>query len=238
MMQHQLKARSGRPRQEWRRHLSAVLLALPLALLLPAGAVAQQAGQQEVPPLRTSAPEGAPSRVFRLFPGDVVELRVFREPEASGHYLVDERGTVVLPFVGRVNVTDEPMDDVRERLLSDLSRFLRNPSVDVVFLRRISVLGAVRNPGLYRVDPTMTVAEVMALAGGATPDGHTHRLDVVRDGVRIETSITRGSRLAELGLRSGDQLFVPERHWLSRNPAVGVSLLTGFVSILVALLLR
>lgn len=187
-------------------------------------------------PLRAQeAPQ--PVAAVVLYPGDVVELMVFREPDMSGQYLVDPRGTVVLPMLGRVKVTEEPVDDVRERLLGEYANYLRNPSVDVLFLRRITVLGSVRTPGLYRVDPTMSVAEVIALAGGPSPEGQTDRVHVVRDGNRLETRITRGT-IAEIGLRSGDQLYVPERHWASRNPAVTVSLLSGVISLAVALLLR
>ena len=41
----------------------------------------------------------------------------------------------------------------------------------VTFLRRVNVLGAVKEPGVYPVDETMTIANVLALAGGTTsPD--------------------------------------------------------------------
>jgi protein involved in polysaccharide export with SLBB domain len=199
-----------------------------LAVLLGAGTGGLHAQQ---------AAEAA-GRVFSLYPGDVVELKVWREPDLSGQFLVDERGTVVLPRLGRVTVTEESLDELRERLLSEYARFLRNPSVDVVFLRRITVLGAVRNPGLYRIDPTLTVADVLALAGGPTPEGQTSRIYVVRDGRRLEAEITETSSLGGTGIRPGDQLFVPERRWIARNPAVAVSLLSGVISLAVAFLIR
>jgi protein involved in polysaccharide export with SLBB domain len=204
--------------------------ALWLILFAASGAGhAPLAGQQAAEGLRRS---------IYLYPGDVVELRVWREPEFSGQFLVDERGTVVLPRLGRLTVTDQPMDELREKLLSEFGRFLRNPSVDVVFLRRITVLGAVRNPGLYRIDPTLTVADVLAMAGGPMPEGRTDRIHIVRDGVQLESMVTEGTRLGESEIRPGDQLFVPERRWISRNPAVAVSVLSGLVSIAVAFLIR
>jgi protein involved in polysaccharide export with SLBB domain len=212
--------------------MAGARIGLVMVLLLFAAVLPSRA--QQAP---SASAETATSPQLVLYPGDVVELRVFREEDISGQYLVDQRGTVVLPMLGRVPVTDAPLDEVRERLLAQYANYLRNPSVDVVFLRRVTVLGAVRTPGLYRVDPTMSVADVIALAGGPSPEGQSDRVHVVRDGHRMETRITQGS-IAEIGLRSGDQLYVPERHWSSRNPAVTVSLLSGGISLAVALLLR
>jgi polysaccharide export outer membrane protein len=97
---------------------------------------------------------------------------------------------------------------------------LVNPSIEVTTLRRLNVLGAVRNPGLYQIDPTVTVADAIALAGGIMDNGQSDRVELVREGKRLPANVNGTTRLADTPLRSGDQLFVPQRGWLSRNVGV------------------
>lgn len=184
--------------------------------------------------VKADAPET--TTAVHLRPGDVVRLRIWREPDLSGEFAVDERGRVVLPKIGQQYVIDETPDELRELLLEQYRRYLVNPSIEVVFLRRINVLGSVRAPGLHPVDPTMAVADALAMAGGITPDGRQDRIQLIRDGDVLTTDITHRTRIADLPIRSGDQLYVPERSWMSRNSAVVVSsavtLFTLFVGIL------
>ncbi len=199
------------------RRLALVLLP---ALLLTAGAAAQ-------------ASPGDPLR-----PGDLVRLRIWREPDMSGDFPVDESGMVVLPRVGPMRVTGEGPDQLRSRLVRAYEAFLQHSSIEVKLLRRVQVLGAVRNPGLYPVDATMTVADALALAGGTTPDGHPHRVELVRGGKRVPVQITGQTPISASSIRSGDQLFVPERSWLSRNTGLATAGITGGVSLIIALFTR
>lgn len=173
-----------------------------------------------------------------MHPGDVVRLRIWREPDLSGDFQVDETGSATFPKLGRIHVTAESTESLKSLLVRGYQEFLRNPSVEIVLLRRVNVLGAVRNPGLYSVDATMTVADALAVAGGATPDGDRHRIELLRGTSRTNVKISDQARIADLPLRSGDQIFVPERSWISRNPAVVAASLSAAASLVIALLLR
>jgi polysaccharide export outer membrane protein len=182
-----------------------------------------------------AAPTTAAHAVLR--PGDAVRLLIWREEEFSGEFTVAQDGSVVLPRLGRQEVMSETPDALRKRWLEEYGRYLRNPSIEITFLRRVTVLGAVREAGLKHVDPTMTIAQALALAGGTTPDGATDRIVLMRDGEPIQT-VSERTRIAETPLRSGDQLFVPERSWVSRNTGIVTALISGAVSVMVALLVR
>jgi protein involved in polysaccharide export with SLBB domain len=84
-----------------------------------------------------------------LRPGDVVRLRIWREPDLSGDFRVDEQGTVVFPKIGQKQVLGLQPDTLRSQLVRSYSVYLRNPAIEVTLLRRITILGGVRNPGLY-----------------------------------------------------------------------------------------
>ena len=172
-------------------------------------------------------PASGEGRKAVLQPGDMVRLRIWREPGMSGDYRVDESGTVVFPRIGALAVGQISTDSLRMLLVSIYSAQLRDPSIEVTVLRRVNVLGAVRNPGLYHVDPTMTVADVMAMAGGVSTDGNPNRVELVRQGQRVSVRLSQQSLVAESPIRSGDQLWVPERSWLARNATVVAAAVTA-----------
>ena len=173
-----------------------------------------------------------------LRPGDVVRLRIWREPDLSGDYDVDELGVAVFPKIGPLAVGRLTTDSVRTYLVATYTRFLQQPSVEVMFLRRINVLGWVRNPGLYHVDATMTLADVLAMAGGVTDDGNVKKIALYRGGQQVPGVLSEQSLLADLPLRSGDQLRVPQRSWMSRNSPVVIGASISGVALIAAALLR
>lgn len=156
----------------------------------------------------------------------------------SGDFAVDEGGRVTLPKLGTQTVVGQSASSLRERLIEAYREYLRNPSIEISILKRVNVLGAVKNPGLFPVDPTMTIADVVALAGGATSDGDRRRIELLRDNSRLDVSLSDQTRIADVPLRSGDQIFVPERSWISRNPTVIAASLSAAASLVIALLLR
>jgi polysaccharide export outer membrane protein len=171
-----------------------------------------------------------------LLPGDVLRLRIWREPDLSGEFPVDERGVATLPRLGEVRVTGLTPDSLRAQLVHDYARYLNNPSVEVTPLRRVAVIGAVRQPGLYPVDPTMRVSEVLALAGGAAADGKQDRVELRRGGERVEADLALVSTVGQSLIRSGDQLYVPQRGWLARNPWLVSGVLGAVTAVTVALI--
>ena len=205
-----------------------------LTLVLGALASGSELLAQSTPP--TAAPAGAPSGV--LLPGDLVRLRIWREPDLSGDFQVDEQGVVVLPKIGALSIRDMPAASLKAHLVERYSTYLRDPAIDVIVLRRVNVLGAVKNPGLYPVDATMTVADVFALAGGVAPDGNPDKGELIRSVTRLDVRLNRGTKIGDTPLQSGDQLYVPQRSWISRNPGVVAGTLTAVAGIVVSLLVR
>ncbi|HEX8430371.1 MAG TPA: polysaccharide biosynthesis/export family protein [Longimicrobium sp.] len=200
-------------------------LAAPLVLLMACALPA---------PAQTSAPA---SQVVSLGPGDVVKLVIWREEDLSGEFTVDANGVVTLPKIGDQRVAGIPVDQLRAQLVERFRTFLRNPSIIVTPLRRVQVLGEVRKPGLYTVDPTVTLAGAVALAEGATPEGDLANIRIVRDGRLVEGRVTPGSTLTGVDIRSGDQIFVGKRSWISRNSPVLFGALLSVVTTVAAVIL-
>jgi polysaccharide export outer membrane protein len=172
-----------------------------------------------------------------LLPGDILRVVIWREQDLSGDFQVDRDGTLVLPLLGKMQVVDRAWDTVKDDLMQDYLRELRNPSIELVPFRSVYVLGEVNLPGRYNVHPTNdNLAGAVSLAGGVTPDGDVTNMRVVRDGEIILNRIAGEQRLAELGIRSGDQLFIGRRGWLDRNSTFMASAILSVGGILVAIL--
>jgi polysaccharide export outer membrane protein len=173
---------------------------------------------------------------FMLEPGDVVQVSVWREKDLDCSCVVDEHGRLTLPMLGVVPVLSRPWDDLRDSLLADYGRQLRNPSVTLTPLRRVEVLGEVARPGQYLADPTLSLAGVVALAGGANGSGDLHRIRVVRDGKTIVRAASVEDMLLRSGIKSNDQIFVDRRPWIERNGSFVASALISTAALLVTIL--
>jgi polysaccharide export outer membrane protein len=170
-------------------------------------------------PLALSAFAGpaAAQQDATLRPGDAIRVEIWREGDLSGEFPVGVDGTVTLPLLGRRRLVDIPLAQVRDTLTALYQVHLRNPSINVTPIRRVSVLGEVQRPGLYGADPTLSLAGVVALAGGATPEGNLKRIRIVREGAVYRETVGAGETLSGADIRSGDQIIVEERSWMSRN---------------------
>jgi len=104
---------------------------------------------------------------------------------------------------------------LRERLNTDLSQLFQRPFIAVTPLFRVAVLGEVLKPGLLSADPTLTIFDLIALAGGPTRDANQNKLQLIRGGQNIRLSLDPAaiarSTLQELGVHSGDQVVVPRK---------------------------
>jgi len=75
----------------------------------------------------------------------------------------------------------------------------------------------VQRPSLYSIDPTMTVYDVIALAGGVTLAANQRKIQLLRGGEEVRlaldaTAIGRAT-LRDLGIRSGDHIVVPRKRF-------------------------
>lgn len=173
-----------------------------------------------------------------LRPGDIIKLWVYQQEDMTGEFPVPITGVVVFPKIGPRQVAGISKQALRDSLIAAYSEYLRTPSIDVVFLLRISIVGEVRDPGLYHVDETHSVSDALALAGGVTTQGKPDEVQLFRGSDMLEGSITRRTRIAELPLQSGDQLFVPQRGWFERNTIIMASLISGVMGLAVAFVLK
>lgn len=113
-------------------------------------------------------------REYLLGPSDVIELRVFGEPQFDGAFAVDGDGHLVVPFVEQpINAQCRSIKEVRKDVEGALSKFLKNPRVYMTVKEEKSrmpatVYGAVRSPAPYEMRRPARLLELISKSGGVT----------------------------------------------------------------------
>jgi polysaccharide export outer membrane protein len=177
-------------------------------------------------PLTGQQPGGPPPHpadsAHHLRSGDVLKIVVWGQSAYSGDYQIDERGVLEYPVLGELEVRDLTVAQLRDRIRQALETIFNSPFVTVRPQFRMAVLGRVERPGLYVVDPTLSVLDVVAMAGGPSASGNLNGVKLLRGGDQVRLGLEggiRGRTLQEIGVRSGDQIIVP-RKFLSREDII------------------
>ena len=147
-------------------------------------------------------------------PGRAIQVTIWQEPDLSGSYSIDSNGYVILPLIGRVQVSRFTKDSLEGYLVDEYSNYLRSPIIMVEPLIRIGVVGEVRSPGLYRVNPDSPLWDVIGLSGGFTSRANISKIRIMRSGEVVNEHLLpafeSGESLYTIGIQSGDQVFVPQ----------------------------
>jgi len=198
------------------RHSRLLLVALFALLVLGALACSKRGVQvTEMPPPATDD--------TTLGPGDVFSVRVYGEEALTGSHQVAPDGTINFPLLGAVQVNGLEPTVVAQKIQTQLVErdFLRDPHVSVYVeeyaSKRVSVVGAVADPGTFPLEPGMTVVQAISMAGGfsalADRDGTVVTRHVGEEIIRYRVPVDRVTKgqAADVEVAAGDIIFVPER---------------------------
>ena len=167
-------------------------------------------------------PQQADLRLEALGMGDMVRVTVFRNPELTTEGRVSERGTILFPMIGEVNIAGLTPSQAGARIADKLrsGKYVVNPEVTVSMMqvnsRQVSVLGNVVKPGRYPLDSTTAhLTDVIALAGGVGPTGSDEVTVITNRGgkqekvnVDMAEMFRRGDLTHNLTLEPGDTIYV------------------------------
>lgn len=197
-----------------------------MAVFLAAGAgvaVAQTtpAAPPPAPPAAVSPAESSSvvDSGYVLGTGDMIEVSVLGRPEFTTRARVRADGTIALPFIGDVNATDQTTlefgDAVTERLRS--GGYYADPIVSVEIAsyasRYVVVLGAVGQSGLQPVDRAYRVSEIIARAGGISPNGADYVVVTRATGEELRLpfeQLAMGGDSEDPVVNPGDKIYVPD----------------------------
>jgi polysaccharide biosynthesis/export protein len=108
---------------------------------------------------------------YVIGPDDVIAVNVFQVPDLSGTVQVDTEGNVLLPLIGSVPAAGRTVGQLSQQIAAAYgSRYVRDPKVTVSVKSseslKVTVDGAVMQPGIYPISSGTTLMQAIALAKG------------------------------------------------------------------------
>lgn len=108
---------------------------------------------------------------YQIGAKDLLEISVFEVPELNITVRVSENGMVTLPLLGEIKAEGLNRADLEKKIASMLEKnFLKNAQVTIFIKefqsKKISVMGAVKNPGEHDLIGRQSLLQVISMAGG------------------------------------------------------------------------
>lgn len=173
------------------------------------------------PALASEANVTPAAELYRVQPGDVLQISVWKEEDLKGEVLVQPDGGLSFPLAGEMMASGKSIAQLRAEIASKLEHYLPKPVVTVALKQiggnHIYVLGKVARPGEYPFSKPVDVMQALSLAGGTAPFAAVNDIVVLRrindEQVAIRfhyADVERGRELEQnIVLKSGDTVVVP-----------------------------
>jgi polysaccharide export outer membrane protein len=160
---------------------------------------------------------------FTVGPEDVLGVIVWREADVSSDVTVRPDGMITLPLIRDVKAAGLTPQELADRVQTALREYITDASVTVVLRqmnsRKVFITGEVAKPGAYPLNSTMTVMQLIAVAGGLNEFAEGKSISVMRiEGGQTKTfpfdykNVANGKKPGQnIVLKPGDTVVVPER---------------------------
>lgn len=160
-----------------------LLVSLLLAGCASSGGVAAKGGKMSavtastnLPAPDTTASSGAYQGVseYRVGPQDLIEINVFQVADLNRTVRLNSVGQISLPLIGAISAGGKTVQELEAEIAKRLSeRYLQNPQVSVFVKefasQRVTLEGAIKNPGIYPLTGKTTLIQAVAMAQGLDP---------------------------------------------------------------------
>jgi polysaccharide export outer membrane protein len=180
----------------------------------------------------TQPPPGKPGpRVeapYLVGPGDTLNVVVWRSPELSVTVPVRPDGKITTPLVEDLQASGNTTSQIARQMEQVLSRYVQNPVVTVIvtnfsgpYSQQVRVIGEAAKPQALAYRENMTLLDVMIAVGGITDFAAGNRASILRTeggksykfGVRLTDLIRGGDLSANVEMRPGDILVIPQSYF-------------------------
>jgi polysaccharide export outer membrane protein len=175
---------------------------------------------------QTQTPDSAPvrSQDYRLAPNDLLDFRVFQEPELDAVVRVSGDGVASFALIGPVQIGGRTIAEANELIKARYrDGYLKNPQVSITvraYARKLfTILGQVQKPGSYDMQGTnqITLLQAIGMAGGYTKIADPANVTVKRQepgGERVlkfnAKRMARGEDKTSFFIKTGDVITVGE----------------------------
>jgi polysaccharide export outer membrane protein len=169
----------------------------------------------------SEAPLSSASSGYKIGPGDVLNISVWKEDGMQLEVLVKPDGGITFPLAGDLQASGLTTTELRSQLQNKLMRYIPNPVVTVSVIQAVSnkiyVVGKVNRPGEYQATRYMDVLQALSMAGGLTPYAESDEIKIIRrNGADKKVfnfdydEVVNGNELeSNIILQAGDTIAVP-----------------------------
>ena len=164
---------------------------------------------------------------YVIGPLDTVNIIVWRNPELSLIVPVRPDGKVTTPLVDDLDALGKTPSELARDIEKALGKYIRDPVVTVIVTtfvgpasEQIRVIGEATKPQILAFRKYMTLLDVMIAVGGLTDFADGNRANIFRVGdggklysVRLQDLVKRGDISANVDMRPGDILIIPQSYF-------------------------
>lgn len=161
---------------------------------------------------------------YVIGPGDTINIQVWRNPELSMSVPVRPDGKLAAPLVEDMLAMGKNPSALARDIEKELSKFIRDPVVTVIvttfvgpYSEQIRVIGQAAKPQILAYKHKMTVLDVMIAVGGLTDFADGNGASILRTsegnkqyGVRLKDLVKKGDVTANVEVKPGDVLIIPQ----------------------------
>lgn len=175
--------------------------------------------QEQPPPTEDASPAAAPvdPRTYIIGVQDVINVRVWRERDLSGDFVVRPDGRISLPLAGEIEADGITPNQLKTRIVEALSNYMNRPEVTLevrrVNSKRYFISGEINRPGAFTVISPITVLEAISNAGGLKDFANSKKIVIMRGNERLKFNykeVIKGKNMEQnIFLQPGDHIIVP-----------------------------
>lgn len=158
---------------------------------------------------------------YRLGPGDVLEVSVWKDPELTRTVVVLPDGKIGLPLIGEIGAEGKTLAVLKSEIESRLRQYMPDPILSIIVQQVNSlsfyIIGEVLRPGRMNLNSNVNILQALAMAGGLGPFANRKKIKIFRK-MGHETHIimfnyedvVRGENLEQnILIQRGDVIVVP-----------------------------
>ena len=163
----------------------------------------------------------ADESTYRIGPGDVLEISVWKDESLYREISVPPDGVISYPLIGDIEAAGMTVTTLRKVIAGKLSEYVPDATVTVMLKNinslQVYVIGKVNNPGQFPITMDTTVVQVLAMARGLNPFAAAGNITILRRRQNVTVKIPFNYKEVEKGnnleqnivLQRGDVVVVP-----------------------------
>ena len=189
----------------------------PAPQLAPGAPKTKEEAAEAVKPSGEMPAAPVDPKSYLIGPEDIIEVRVWREPEVSAVVQVRPDGKIALPLINDVEAAGLTPEKLKENLVQALSKYYNKPEVFVVIRavqsKKYHIVGEVNRTGTFPLVVPITILEALTNAGGFREFANPKKVTILRNGKILKfnySDVIKGKNMEQnIPIEHGDYIVVP-----------------------------